>query len=246
MGLLFLPETLSCNLKWYTDFIYLSQVGEEIFLYWPHLFKMQPCYICFVCLWLFVFWSLFLESFSKIFSKNVSPNPLTTIYGTVCEETTLLKCDINCTAFTSLLARWLILLNWKQASHPTFKQWARDVLQFLSLEKIRLYLAQSSLLCGDYLIKLSFKTSYSWSGLNQCWYLFFFLFWFDVFYDVHNIVCYVFSVWVLFFYFFACLFFPSLYTCSIASCVSMWGNTVRFTFTNMWLGRIKNCTAASH
>lgn len=208
MGLLFLPETLSCNLKWYTDFIYLSQVGEEIFLYWPHLFKMQPCYICFVCLWLFVFWSLFLESFSKIFSKNVSPNPLTTIYGTVCEKTTLSKCDINCTAFTSLLARWLILLNWKQASHPTFKQWARDVLQFLSLEKIRLYLAQSSLLCGDYLIKLSFKTSYSWSGLNQCWYLFFFFF--DLMFFMMYTILYVvfFPSGFYFFIFLLVCFFP--------------------------------------
>lgn len=206
MGLLFLPETLSCNLKWYTDFIYLSQVGEEIFLYWPHLFKMQPCYICFVCLWLFVFWSLFLESFSKIFSKNVSPNPLTTIYGTVCEETTLSKCDINCTAFTSLLARWLILLNWKQASHPTFKQWARDVLQFLSLEKIRLYLAQSSLLCGDYLIKLSFKTSYSWSGLNQCWYLFFFFF--DLMFFMMYTIFYVMFVPSGIFFFLLVCFFP--------------------------------------
>ncbi len=96
-----------------------------------------------LCPSLSVFWSHIFLSYSRIFNKDVCANPLTAIFGIVCENNTLSKSELDCVAFTSLLARRLILINWKQSFPPSFKQWARDVLQFLSLEKIRLNLKGS-------------------------------------------------------------------------------------------------------
>ena len=46
-------------------------------------------------------------------------------------------------AFTSLLARRLILLAWKQASTPSFTRWIRETMYFLKLEKIKFTLRGS-------------------------------------------------------------------------------------------------------
>ncbi|KAF3845137.1 hypothetical protein F7725_008300 [Dissostichus mawsoni] len=47
-------------------------------------------------------------------------------------------------AFSTLLARRLILLKWKQHSPPSFSQWVKDVMYFLQLEKIKFLLRGSS------------------------------------------------------------------------------------------------------
>lgn len=97
-----------------------------------------------LCPRLSAFWSQIFVSYSRIFGKDVCANPLTAIFGIVCEKkNTLSKSELDCIAFTSLLARRLILINWKQSFPPSFQQWARDVLQSLMLEKIRLNLRGS-------------------------------------------------------------------------------------------------------
>ena len=40
-------------------------------------------------------------------------------------------------AFTTLLARRLILMKWKSSAPPSHIQWIRDVLYYIKLEKIR-------------------------------------------------------------------------------------------------------------
>lgn len=47
-------------------------------------------------------------------------------------------------AFSTLLARRLILLKWKQQAPPSFTQWIKDVLYFLKLEQIKCTLKASS------------------------------------------------------------------------------------------------------
>ena len=50
------------------------------------------------------------------------------------------KSSLDLIAFTTLLARRLILLKWKSPVPPTYTHWVKEVLYFLKLEKIRLTL----------------------------------------------------------------------------------------------------------
>lgn len=83
------------------------------------------------------YWSSIFEALTNVFEKPIHPNPLTAIFGIQCEDDRLPRTQSNCIAYVTLLARRLILLNWKQATPPSFKHWVRDTLQFLKLEKIR-------------------------------------------------------------------------------------------------------------
>lgn len=59
--------------------------------------------------------------------------------------------DINLTAavrqalaFSTLLAQWLILHDWKYTCPPSYNRWAREVLYTLKLEKLRFLLNDST------------------------------------------------------------------------------------------------------
>jgi hypothetical protein len=80
------------------------------------------------------YWSPIFESISKILKRPIAPNPLTAVFGIQFEGDNLFRAQSNCIAFVTLIARRLILLNWKQATPPSFKHWIRDTLQFLKLE----------------------------------------------------------------------------------------------------------------
>lgn len=86
------------------------------------------------------YWSSIFDALSKIIKRPINPNPLTAIIGVQGENVHLTRTQSDCIAFVTLLARRIILLNWKQAAPPTFKHWVRDTLQLLKLEKIRIAL----------------------------------------------------------------------------------------------------------
>ncbi|KAJ8012533.1 hypothetical protein DPEC_G00043810 [Dallia pectoralis] len=82
------------------------------------------------CPKLATFWASIFGAYSEMLRKNITPDPLSALFGTALENSPLI-------AFTSLLVRRLILLSWKDQTPPSFTRWIRDVMHFLKLEKIR-------------------------------------------------------------------------------------------------------------
>ena len=70
----------------------------------------------------------------------MSPNAITALFGVWPFPLSLSPADKDLIAFTTLLARRLILLKWKSPVPPTYTHWVKEVLYFLKLEKIRLTL----------------------------------------------------------------------------------------------------------
>lgn len=101
-----------------------SQTADLLHMFWscPHLRT---------------YWADIFRAYSTMCSASIPPNPLCAIFGFT-EETRSLKGKFHVViAFTSLLARRLILLMWKDKKPPTFNRWIRDTMSFLKLEKIR-------------------------------------------------------------------------------------------------------------
>lgn len=89
------------------------------------------------CSELSTFWSKIFSTLSKALLKTIDLNPLTAILGIVDQKVIKRQSERKVILFTCLLARRLILLNWKQAEPPTYVNWFRDVMMHLELEKIR-------------------------------------------------------------------------------------------------------------
>ncbi len=83
------------------------------------------------------FWSSIFEGLASLCRKTINPNPFTAIFGAVKPEEGLSGRLMNAVVFASLLARRLILRNWKASRPPSFNQWVREVLSMLKLEKIK-------------------------------------------------------------------------------------------------------------
>lgn len=100
-----------------------------------------PCdlsHMFYLCPRLHNFWNQYSDTLSKALKIRVDLNPYLAIFGlpvkTVLNDSTQSKI----LAFTSLIARRRILLNWKSPKAPSISQWFHDVLSFLKLEKINL------------------------------------------------------------------------------------------------------------
>ena len=83
------------------------------------------------------FWVNIFNAFSEMFGTRFDPNPVCALFGLTLVESrdSLLNKAYVVIAFTTLLARRLILLNWKQRTPSSFSKWIKDVLYFLQLEK---------------------------------------------------------------------------------------------------------------
>ncbi|KAF3844638.1 hypothetical protein F7725_007801 [Dissostichus mawsoni] len=94
-----------------------------------------------VCPSLFNFWRCIFKSFSEMFKTCVEPDPVCALFGLAPKVTcaSLPNSAHVVIAFSTLLARRLILLKWKQHSPPSFSQWVKDVMYFLQLEKMSSY-----------------------------------------------------------------------------------------------------------
>lgn len=83
------------------------------------------------------FWSSIFETFSFICDKQIGPDPITAIFGVVPDQIDVSNAQSDAIAFSSLLARRLILFEWKSATPPTHRRWVGDVMAHLKLEKLK-------------------------------------------------------------------------------------------------------------
>ena len=83
------------------------------------------------------FWVSVFETFSYICDKEIGPNPFIAVFGVIPGEMTVSVLQSDAIAFSSLLARRLILFNWKSAIPPSHRRWVGDVMAHLKLEKLK-------------------------------------------------------------------------------------------------------------
>lgn len=101
--------------------------------------RHQPhCYICsgFVhdCL---LSGNLSLTLLSIALGSVINPCPLVALFGLSPKNTKLSSLHKSALAFSTLIARQLILLNWKFNHSRTHINWVRDLITCIHLEKIR-------------------------------------------------------------------------------------------------------------
>ena len=84
-----------------------------------------------------LYYEQYFETFSFICDKEISPNPLSAIFGVVPNEMKVSAAQSDAIAFSSLLARRLILFNWKSAISPSHRRWLGDVMAHLKLEMLK-------------------------------------------------------------------------------------------------------------
>lgn len=95
------------------------------------------------CSKLFPYWTNIFDTISKVYKKNIEPNPVIALFGVTSQIPSLSSGEKSFIAFVSLLARRLILLKWKSVAPPTHVHWIKEVLYFSKLEKIRFSLKES-------------------------------------------------------------------------------------------------------
>ena len=80
------------------------------------------------------FWEFIFKCFSDIYDTDIDPSPLTDLFGVLPIGTPLSRIQSDTVAYTTLLARRLIIQSWKMAAPPSYKYWGRDVLCSLKLD----------------------------------------------------------------------------------------------------------------
>lgn len=83
------------------------------------------------------YWKSIFQALSDILGHILDPDPTLAIFGVPSADSSLKGCNLIVAKFITLLARRLILLNWKQIHPPTYTAWLKDVMQHLRLEKLR-------------------------------------------------------------------------------------------------------------
>lgn len=90
-----------------------------------------------LCPELIPFWSSIFKSISDIFLLKLEPSPLVALFGLNLTNVSLSSLQSNALAFCLIIAKRIILLNWKNPSPPNYFHWMYDLLQFIQIEKIR-------------------------------------------------------------------------------------------------------------
>ena len=82
------------------------------------------------------FWAAIFDTLSKALNMHIAPDPITALFGI--PSTPGVPSYIGrIMAFTTLLARRLILLNWIKPSPPSHNRWIHEILYCIKLEKLR-------------------------------------------------------------------------------------------------------------
>lgn len=90
----------------------------------------------FSCPKLASFWASFFDFMSRALHVSLSPCPIVAIFGvSLLSSITRQKAEVI--AFASLIARRCILLHWKCPTPPPTTSWLKDLMSFLSLEKLK-------------------------------------------------------------------------------------------------------------
>ena len=79
------------------------------------------------------FWERIFEALSHICGGTIDLCPVIAVFGVSPPEERLTGLQANAVAFTTLLARRLILRQWKSDKSPSFKQWVKEVLSMIPL-----------------------------------------------------------------------------------------------------------------
>lgn len=88
------------------------------------------------------FWSKIFDTLHKAYNVGADPHPFTALFGIPHTNAFSSKAQ-HCMAFCTLLARRLILLNWKHTLPPSYSRWVKEVLFNLKLERLRFSLKGS-------------------------------------------------------------------------------------------------------
>lgn len=83
------------------------------------------------------FWQNYFDTMSKILLLTITVSPHIAIFGIPEAYNRYTSKHLDVLAFTSLLARRHLLLNWKSTKAPSSSRWLSDVMSFLKLEKIK-------------------------------------------------------------------------------------------------------------
>ncbi len=140
-------DTLSFNLRWCTESIGLELNKKNIFPDFAQpAFAAQLNLLCYCILFglvqnCLIFWRKVFTCFSVILSLPIDPKPVMALFGILPESVQLNILQADSVAFAALLARRLILMNWKSAAPPPY-QWVFDFLHALRMEKIRFAIKQ--------------------------------------------------------------------------------------------------------
>ena len=94
------------------------------------------------CPSLSTFWIEIFETLTALTGTPIVPNPITALFGI--PQLPLPRPQADLIAFVTLLARRLILMNWKSSTPPSHTQWMRDIFNNLQLERIR-YIMKGSI-----------------------------------------------------------------------------------------------------
>lgn len=88
------------------------------------------------------FWTAIFETISKVVGQTIVLEPLTAFFG-ISSSLNVPKSTRKIIAFSTLLARRLILLKWSHSTPPIHNKWIQEVLRCVTIEKIRFSLKGS-------------------------------------------------------------------------------------------------------
>lgn len=92
------------------------------------------------CPHIITYWDKVFINLSKILKKTLKPDPILALFGVNPVTVELSNNQKNMTRFILLLARRLILLNWKSTVAPSLSVLMKEVMKHLQLEKIKFLL----------------------------------------------------------------------------------------------------------
>lgn len=87
-----------------------------------------PARSCFVRVKLSADWLFIFAAISCVCKKKINPNPSMEIFGVPSEEVKLSANQMKVVALVILLARKLVLANWKSHNVSTRKHWLKEVM----------------------------------------------------------------------------------------------------------------------
>ena len=90
-----------------------------------------------LCPTLMGYWKLIFNYMSVALGSVINPCPLVALFGLSPKTANLSNLHNGALAFCTLIARRLILLNWKSSQPPTNIHWIRDLMSCIHLENIR-------------------------------------------------------------------------------------------------------------
>ena len=109
-----------------------------------HLGPASLGHMFWACPALVPFWKGVFDTLLAVTSTNVCPSPLVALFGVLPLGNSLPSHFCELVAFLSLSARRAILPHWKNSHPPSYSQWLRDALHFMTLEKIKYSLRGTS------------------------------------------------------------------------------------------------------